>query len=154
MANFCSVNFAVCKAFASLKQCIEVILHIELKQSYCEIWEWVATVLAKLSLNFLLSLGYCSSLAGNQQYITGLSIYYQDIPCFDGLYLKKLHSTCSILRLGQNYVKILIFHLGQTEHCSVLGDGQLCFPHITLISFIWCSGCSTIALENGHWDPG
>ena len=36
MANFCSCNFAVREAHASLARCIECILRIELKQSYCE----------------------------------------------------------------------------------------------------------------------
>ena len=33
-------------------------------------------------------------------YITSLSIYYRDMTCFDGLYLKKSRSPCSVL--GQN----------------------------------------------------
>ena len=36
MADFCSSDFAVSEAHASLKQCVtsEVILHLELKQGY------------------------------------------------------------------------------------------------------------------------
>ena len=37
MADFCSSDFAVLEAPASLKLCIEVILNVELKQGYCEI---------------------------------------------------------------------------------------------------------------------
>ena len=62
--------------------------------------ESVSAVLAKISWNFHPSPCGCSALAGNRQHITGLSIYYRDMPCFDGLYLKKLRSACSIL--GQN----------------------------------------------------
>ena len=32
--------------------------------------------------------------------MAGLSIYYRDMTCFDGLYLKKSRSACSVL--GQN----------------------------------------------------
>ena len=104
MTEFCSCDFAVWEAPASLKLCIEVILCTELKQSYCEFFwnffESVPAVFAKLSWNFRPSLSVCSSLAGNRQYITGLSIYYRDMTCFDGLYLKKSRSACSVL--GQN----------------------------------------------------
>ena len=82
---------------ASLEQCTEVILCKELKQSYCEILESLLAVFAKLSWNFHPSLRGCSALAGNRQYITCLSIYYRDITCFDGLYLKKSRSPCSDL---------------------------------------------------------
>ena len=97
MANFPDVNLWVCEAPASLEQCTEVILCKELKQSYCEILESVPAVFAKLSWNFHPSLCGCSALAGNRQYITCLSIYYRDITCFDGLYLKKSRSPCSDL---------------------------------------------------------
>ena len=100
MTKFCRSDFAVWEAPASLKRSIEVILRIKLKQSYCEILESVPAVFGKLSWNFRPSLSVCSSLAGNRQYITGLSIYYRDMTCFDGLYLKKSRSACSIL--GQN----------------------------------------------------
>ena len=100
MTEFCSCDFAVWEAPASLKLSIEVILCIKLKQSYCEILESVPAVFGKLSWNFRPSLSVCSSLAGNRQYITGLSIYYRDMTCFDGLYLKKSRSACSVL--GQN----------------------------------------------------
>ena len=98
MAYFCSNDFAVWQVHAVLKQSIEVILSILLKQSHCENLESVPAVFAKLSWNFHPSLCGCSALAGNRQYITGLSIYYRDMPCFDGLYLKKSRSACSILR--------------------------------------------------------
>ena len=89
---FCSGDFAVWEAPASLQRCIEVILRIELKQSYCEILESVPAVLAKLSWNFHPSLSCCRALAKNRQCIAGLSIYYRDMTCFDGLYLKKSRS--------------------------------------------------------------
>ena len=97
MANICSDDFAVWQARASLKRSIDNILFIELKQSYCEIWESVSAVLANISWNFHWSLCGCSALARNRQYITGLSIYYRDVPCFDGLYLKKSRFSCSVL---------------------------------------------------------
>ena len=62
--------------------------------------ESVPAVFAKLSWNFHPSLSGCSALAGNGQYVTSLSIYYWNMTYSDGLYLKKLHSACSIL--GQN----------------------------------------------------
>ena len=40
--------------------------------------------------------------------------------------------------LAAFWVKISIFHLGQTEHRSARGDGPLCAQHRALISFIWC----------------
>ena len=46
---FCSYDFAVWQAHAFLKQSIEVILSIELKQSYCENLESVSAVLSKIS---------------------------------------------------------------------------------------------------------
>ena len=100
MAEFFSSDFAVWEAPASLKWSIEVILRIELKQSYCEILESVPAAFGKLSWNFRPSLSFCSSLAGNRQHITGLSIYYRYMTCFDGLYLKKSRSACRVL--GQN----------------------------------------------------
>ena len=53
MAYFADVNFSVQKAPASLKLCIEVILHIELEQNYCENFESVPAVFAKLSEIFI-----------------------------------------------------------------------------------------------------
>ena len=131
MADSAVVNFSVWVAPASLERCIEVILRIELKQSYCENLESVPAVFAKLSWNFHLSLSGCSALAGNRQYITVLLIYYPDMPCFDGLHLKKSCSACSVL--GQS----IDVSFGQTEHCSARGNGPLCAPHRALISFIW-----------------
>ena len=125
-------DFAVWKALASLKQYVEVILCIELKQRYCEILESVPAVCAKLSWKFHQSLCGCSALAGNRQYITGLTIYYLDMTCFDGLHLKN----CNLL--AAFWDKISMFHLGQTEHCLARGDGPLCAQHRALISFIWC----------------
>ena len=52
--------------------------------------QWIFGVstcsICKVLLNFQLSLSSCSALAGKQQYTTGLSIYYGDTTCFDGLY--------------------------------------------------------------------
>ena len=128
-------------------QCIEVILCIELKQSCCENLESVLSVFAKLSWNYLPSLGgcrlvTCSVLAGIRQYITSLSIYFRDMPSFDGLYLKKgLQQTLAAL-----WDKILMFHVGPMEHCLGCVHATwwsfLCStmsPHRALISFIWCS---------------
>ena len=88
-------------------QCIEVILCIELKQSCCENLESVLSVFAKLSWNYLPSLGgcrlvTCSVLAGIRQYITSLSIYIRDMPSFDGLYLEKTLAANTCRVLGQN----------------------------------------------------
>ena len=73
------VDFSVWEAPASLKRCIVVILRIKLKQSYCEKLESVPAVFPKLSWNFHLSLSCCSALAGNRQYIAGLSIHSRDV---------------------------------------------------------------------------
>ena len=78
---------ALWQVHAVLKQSIEVILRVELKESHCENLESIPAVFANLSWNFHLSPCGCSALAGNRQHITGLSIYYRDMPCFDGLYL-------------------------------------------------------------------
>ena len=91
MADFCSYDFAVWQVHAVLKRSIEIILRIELKQSHFENLESVPAVFAKWSWNFHPSPCGCSALAGNRQYITGLSIYYRDMPCFDGLYLKNIY---------------------------------------------------------------
>ena len=48
------------------------------------------TEFAKLSRNFYPSLSGCSALAGNRQYMTGLSIYYRDITCFWWLIPEKI----------------------------------------------------------------
>ena len=82
MANFADVKFSVWEAPASLEQCIEVILRIELTQIYCENLESVPAVFAKL--NFI-----CHLAAAVKQlaYIACLSIYYRDMTCFDALHL-------------------------------------------------------------------
>ena len=80
----------------------------------------VKSYLEKLDL----SLCCCSACAANRQYITCLPIYFRDLTCFDGLYLKNRV-------LGQNIDSK--FHLGQTKHHSVLSDCPLCSPHITLL---------------------
>ena len=64
-ANFCSCDFAVWEVAASLI-CTEVILHIELKQSYSETLESVPAVFAKLSWKCHLFLSCCSAHAGKQ----------------------------------------------------------------------------------------
>ena len=66
-------------------------------------WGLYLQYLQKLSWNFHLSLSGCSDIAGNQQYITGLSIYYRDVTCSDGLNLKKSTSDCSVLASGTKY---------------------------------------------------
>ena len=68
--------------------------------AFLKIWRSVPSLCAKLSWNFHPSRSGCSACAANRQYITGLLIYYRDIICFDGLYLKKWRSACSVL--GQN----------------------------------------------------
>ena len=130
MANFCSDEFAVWQASASSKGSIDNILCVELKQSYCKILAAVSAVLAKISWNFHLSLCGCSALAGNRQYITLLSIYYRDMPCFDGLYLKKLRSACSVLRQNIDF----LFGPNRALHCArrIASDGPLC-AHIALL---------------------
>ena len=62
MAYFCSGDFAVREAPASLKQCIEAILHIDLKQSYCE---FCCQYLQFVQSYFHLSLSSFSALAEN-----------------------------------------------------------------------------------------
>ena len=101
LPDFCSGDFAVWEAPASLKLCIDAILRKE--QTYYEILGIVPAVFAKLSWNFHLSLSGCIDIAGNQQYITGLSIYYRDVTCSDGLNLKKSPSDCSVLASGTKY---------------------------------------------------
>ena len=117
MANFCICEFAVWEALASLKQCAEVIHSIELKQSYCEILESVPAVFATLSWIFQQSLSSCSALAGNRQYITGLSIHYPDMTCFDGLYLKKSWSAYRVL--WQNIDIFKLFGLNRAQLCAL-----------------------------------
>ena len=107
-------------------RCIEVILRIELKQSYCENLESVPAVFAKLSWNFHLSLCGCSALAGNRQYITGLSIYYRDMTCFDGLHLKKSRSPCSVL--GQNIALRAVMVLSARSIALLLASFHVALP--------------------------
>ena len=73
------LNFALWKAPASLKQWSEVILRMELKQTYCEILEPVPAVLASCNFQGYLEILICHLV----------SIYYRVMTCFDGLYLKK-----------------------------------------------------------------
>ena len=98
-------------------------------------WGLYLQYLQKLSWNFHLSLSGCSDIAGNQQYITGLSIYYRDVTCSDGLKVEPKKIDYWLQRSGQ-WDKILTFHLGQTEHSSARVDGphidQLCICALTL----------------------
>ena len=89
MADFRSGDFAVWEAHALLKWCIEVILCIELKQSYFEILQSVPAVCAGTdcsSLEKKPSLSSCRALSGKQWKPTIYhywSIYYGDMTCFD-----------------------------------------------------------------------
>ena len=58
------------------------------KLAILKIWSWCRLYLQK----YHPSLICCSARAADRQYITGLSIYYRDMTCFDGLYLK--HRVC------------------------------------------------------------
>ena len=122
MTKFISSDFVVWEATASLKQSIEVILCIELKQSYCEILESVPAVFAKLSWNFRPSLNVCSSLAGNWQYI----IYhlFVDILSRHDLFWWPVPEKIAIClqEVAAFWDKISMFHLGQKEHCSAHVD--------------------------------
>ena len=128
------------EAPALQRQCIEVILCIELKQSCCENLESVLSVFAKLSWNYLPSLGgcrlvTCSVLAGIRQYITSLSIYFRDMPSFDGLYLKN----CLQQTLAAFWDKYWCFIWAKqsTAWGALMQlDGPLCAPqwvHIELL---------------------
>ena len=57
---------------------------------------------------------------------------------FDGLYLNKSRSACSVL--GQN-IDVSYGHnwLNSKEHCLARDDGPLCKQHSAVITFIWCS---------------
>ena len=90
------------EAHASLKQCIEVILHIQLKQCYCEILESLQAVFAKLSWNFHLSLSCCSVFAGNRQYITGFVDILSRYDLFWWLVPEKIAFCLQRRRSGQN----------------------------------------------------
>ena len=57
-------------------------------EKWLKIWSWCRLDLQK----YHPSLICCSARAAYRQYITGLSIYYRDMTCFDGLYLK--HRVC------------------------------------------------------------
>ena len=140
------------EAPASLKRCIEVILCIELKQSYCEILESVPAVFAKLSWNFHPSLSNCSALAGNRQHMTGRDMTCDNIwpveiwpgrdmtwSRYDLLWWFCTWKNCVLLEAFWD--KISIFHLGQTEHCLTRCNGPLCAQDCALISFIWCRIC-------------
>ena len=124
MADFCSCDFAVREVLAFLQQCFEFILSIELKQSYCEMFDSVPAVFAKLSWNFHLSLSCCSPLAGP-------TIYHRfvDILSRYALFWWLVPENIAFC-LQCSWTK---FYLGQTEHCSARGDGPLCTPHHALI---------------------
>ena len=55
----------------------------------------------QISWIFHSSLRVWSAFAGNRQYIADLSIYYRDMTCFDGLYLKKSRSACTALQSSE-----------------------------------------------------
>ena len=101
-----------------------------------QIWTWcLLYVQSYLEISSLsLPLSCCSALAVNQQYITCLSIYYLDMICFDGLYLK--NKLCPACRDPMIWDKMAIIHLGHIEHSLALCDGPLCAQHCSLISFI------------------
>ena len=142
MANFCSCDFAVWDALVLLKRSIDFSLILRIELTTDLLWKLgvssnsVPAGLTKLSWNFHRSLCGCSALVENRQYITGLSIYYRYIPCFDGLYLKNR------VLLAALWGKISIFHMGQTEHRSaqVMVHFARRFAHLLqVISFIECS---------------
>ena len=148
--QFCSGDFAVWEAPTSLKRCIDVILRIERKQSYCENLE---SVLAKLSLKYLQSYleMFIRHLAAampllKTDNISRVCRYIIEIwpvrSCSDELHLKNSRSACSVLGVWDKISIFHNFHLGQfpcqTEHHSVRGDDPLCAPHRALFSFIEC----------------
>ena len=88
--RFCRGDFAEWEASAT-KQFIEVLMNIAHRGKIDLLWNFgvchcsCIAVFVKISWNFHLSL--CGAFAGNQQYITGLSTYHQDLTCSDGLLL-------------------------------------------------------------------
>ena len=132
MVYFCSGDFSVWEAPASLKWCIEVIRHIELKQRYCEIFESVPAVFAKFSRKFCCHLVAAVPLLDSDN-ILQFCRYIIDIwPVLMACTWKKR------VLLAAFWDKISIFHLGQTEHRLARDDGPLCKQHRALISLIWC----------------
>ena len=116
---------------ASLEQCTEVILSIELKQSYCENLDSVSAVFAKLSWNFHLSLGCCSALGENLQYIRLLLLYRRFVNAIE-IWPVLMPVVCTWkngVLLAAFWGKISIFHLGQTEHSLASFDVALPKEH-------------------------
>ena len=100
------------------------------KNGNSENLELVPSLCTKLSWNFLL-LSCCSAHAGNQQYITCMSIYYWDMTCHGyASFYQPLNWENRVL-LAAFWDKLLI----STVHCSVCGDGPLWAQHHTLASF-------------------
>ena len=111
---------------ASPKQCIEVVLHIALKQSYCEILESVPAVFAKLSWNFHLSLSCCSALAGNWQYITGfVDLWYWILLCLFPALRSHFPVSYDATYCARRY---LTSH--RPECAAVLSHARVCRCHI------------------------
>ena len=66
------------------------------------------------------------------QYITGMLIYYRDITYFDRLYLKKMHSACSIL--GQNID--ISFGPNRALLGTLRWSTVLCHPILNLVPLV------------------
>ena len=119
MAYFCSNDFSVWQARASLKLSIDNILCIELKQSYCEILESVSAVLAKISWYFH------QSLQGLAAAVPLLEIDNISLVCRYIIEICPVLMACTWknrVLLAAFWDKISIFHLGQTEHCWAHGE--------------------------------
>ena len=130
---FCRCDFSVWEAPASLKRCLEVILRVELKQSYFEILELVPAVFAKLSWNFNPSLSCCSGLV-ETDIISPVGRYLSWYDLFWWLVSEKIMIAFCLHCLAAFLDKIPLFHLGQTEHHLARDDGPLCAQHCALNS--------------------
>ena len=123
MAYFCSNDFSVWQARASLKLSIDNILCIELKQSYFEILESVSAVLAKISWYFH------QSLQGLAAAVPLLEIDNISLVCRYIIEICPVLMACTWknrVLLAAFWDKISIFHLGQTEHLPTCAEASTC----------------------------
>ena len=144
---FCSGDFAVWEAPASLQRCIEVILHIELKQGYCEIWSPdLPQYFEKYLEIFIRHLAAAMPLLETDN-ISPVCRYIIEMWVMWPVLMARTWKNRFLLAAFWDNLKISIFHLDQTEHRLARGDCPLCEPHHALISYIWLPKFEDVAFS-------
>ena len=140
MADFCSGDFAVWEAHASLKLCIEIILLIDWAETEL-LWIFgvstcsMSKVILKFSWwNFIRHWAAAVPLLETDTISQGRVCRY----IFEIWPVLMACTWKNRVLLAVYWDKISIFDLGQPEHRSARGNDPLCAQHRALISLIWC----------------